>query len=414
MATSAVKPMTGAPQFGPPPPTTQQLQPYRWVVLALMVLTFVITFFIRLTWPPLIPVVVPILHMKMSQAGAFMSAFYIGYVITQVPAGLLADRLGARVILTGSLLIAGISTFAMGSINSYTPGFVLRLICGMSLGADYGAAARTIIEWFRPQERGVAFGAMFSAPTAGIVLSSLIVTPITITLGWRWAFRISGIIAFIIALVIFKLVKPSKEQSTRPKEGMFDGFPIVFKNKNVLFAALAGFGLLWVEVGTSTWVFAHIKRLGLGLGLAGTVMLIYGIGGVVAPFLSGWVSDKVGHRKALVIASLAITIPVTIIFGYQTTVGMLSLFGFIFGFTSYWANPHLTIFISEAVERRHVGLANGTANLIYQFSSVVSPWILGLVIDATGKFSSVWWIMAAGPLFAILMLLPIDTNKRLS
>jgi MFS family permease len=74
--------------------------------------------------------------MKMSQAGAFMSAFEIGCLVTQVPAGALADRFGAPVILSISLLIAGITTFAMGSIGSFGPGFVLRLITGIALGAD--------------------------------------------------------------------------------------------------------------------------------------------------------------------------------------------------------------------------------------------------------------------------------------
>ena len=45
--------------------------PYRWVILILATATFLITFFIRFAWPPLIPVVVPILKMKMSQAGAY-------------------------------------------------------------------------------------------------------------------------------------------------------------------------------------------------------------------------------------------------------------------------------------------------------------------------------------------------------
>ena len=114
----------------------QQTRAYRWVILTLVVLTWVTTYLIRLTWPPLIPVVVPILHMKMSQAGAYMSTLYLGYVITQIPGGILADRFGARIILGVSLIVGGVATIAMGSINSFGAGLVLRFIAGLALGVD--------------------------------------------------------------------------------------------------------------------------------------------------------------------------------------------------------------------------------------------------------------------------------------
>jgi MFS family permease len=93
------------------------------------------------------------------------------------------------------------------------------------------------VEWFRPEERGTAFGAMFTAPMTGIILSSLIVIPLNQAFGWRWAFRISGSISIVIALVIYKLAKVT-EQGARTTEGMFAGFPIVFRNKNVLLTSL--------------------------------------------------------------------------------------------------------------------------------------------------------------------------------
>ena len=392
----------------------RQRQSFRWVVLALVVLTWITTFLIRLTWPPLIPVVVPILHMKMTQAGAYMSGFYLGHFITQVPAGVLADRYGARIILTVTLVIGGISTIAMGSIHDFGAGLVLRVICGLAFGGHYSAAARVIMEWFRPEERGVAFGVLFSAPMAGIVLSSLIVVPLNQAWGWRWAFRSSGIIAIVIAIVLYSVLRISSAQSTERVPGVFAGFPIVFSNRNVLLPAMAGFCMLWVQVGASTWVFAHIKRLGFGPSTVATVVLIYGVGGVISPFVSGWLSDKIGHRKAISIVAFAITIPATITFGYQTAFATMIVWGFVFGFISYGPSPHLTIFISEAVERKYVGLANGTGNLIYQIAPVIVPLVTGWVIDVTGKFTSVWWILAAGPFLAIFLLLPVDSKRRLA
>jgi ACS family hexuronate transporter-like MFS transporter len=389
----------------------QELPSYRWVILILTVITFIITFFIRFSWPPLIPVVVPILKMKMSQAGAYMSIFYIGYIITQIPGGVLSDRFGVRAILALSLIIEGVSTFFMGYIVTYDQGFILRLITGLGAGAVYGACARALMEWFPPKERGTAFGIMLAAPSGGIVLSSLIVLPLNAAIGWEGAFKISGLISVVVGIVIFILVKTSKE--TIAGGNMFGGFPIVFGNKDLILTALAGFCLMWVELGTATWTVAHIKKLGFSLGAAGSIMLSYGIGGIIGPFLSGWISDKIGYRKWILVVSYAIIIPVTLIFGFQTTIPMLVVVGFFFGFFSYIANPHLTVLVSEFAGKQWAALANGTSNVIFQIAPIIGPWIMGWSIDVTGKFSSVWWLMAAGPLVGIVLLLFInEANKR--
>jgi len=388
----------------------QQSQPYRWVILALMALTFVVTFFIRMTWPPLIPVVVPILHMKMSQAGAYMSAFYIGYVITQIPAGVLADRLGVRAILTSSLLVLGLSTIGMGSISSYDQGFYLRVVTGLGAGAVFGAAIRALIEWFHPRERGLAFGIMFASPSAGIALSSVIVTPLNAHFGWQNTFRVCGLIAVVVGILVLALVKTSA--ATQKSPSMFAGFPIVFGSRNLLLTSAAGFCLMWVELGTATWVVASIKKMGFSLALAGAVMLAYGIGGILGPFLSGWLSDKIGRRKYIMIFFLILLIPLTVWFGMQNTIATMTFWGFVFGFVSYCVNPHLTIMVSEAVESKYAALANGTSNVIYQIAPMVVPIVTGWSVDKTGNFHAAWWIMAIGPLVGILLLLPVTAGTK--
>lgn len=59
---------------------------YKWVILTFAALAFLFTFVTRFSWPPMIPVVAPLFHMSHAVAGSFMFAFYIGYVITQLPA----------------------------------------------------------------------------------------------------------------------------------------------------------------------------------------------------------------------------------------------------------------------------------------------------------------------------------------
>jgi MFS transporter, ACS family, hexuronate transporter len=386
------------------------MQPYRWVILAMTSLCFVLTFLTRFTWPPLIPVVVPVLGMKMSQAGAYMGAFYLGYVITQIPAGVLADYFGVRFILAFSLVVEGLATFGMGHITTYDMGFTLRVITGLGAGAVFSACARALMEWLEPKERGTAFGVLLGAPSAGILLSSIIVPPLNAAFNWQGAFQTVGLVTVLVGIVLFFTVRTGSQ--AKSGGNVPAGFKIVFGSKDLILTALAGFCLMWVELDTATWTIASIKNLGFTLGAAGTIMSFFGVSGLISPFLSGFLSDRVGHRKYILMISLAIIVPVTILFGYQKTIPMLSIMGFIFGFCSYLANPHLTAMISEFAGKQWAATANGTSNFIFQMASMIGPVVMGWSIDVTKSFSSVWWIMAAGPLLGILLLIPFNPENR--
>ena len=80
---------------------------YRWVIMALALTSFTLTFVCRFAWPPLVPEIMPLMKINRTEAMAYMTAFYIGYVITQIPSGLLTDLFGPRLILFIALLAFG-------------------------------------------------------------------------------------------------------------------------------------------------------------------------------------------------------------------------------------------------------------------------------------------------------------------
>ena len=387
-----------------------EYSPYRWAILAITGLCFLITFITRFTWPPLIPEAAPQLGMEMTQAGAFMSAFYIGYVITQVPAGALVDKFGVRVILSVSLLLEGVATFFMGSITGFQPGFVLRLITGIGAGAVMSCCSRAIMDWFPAKERGTAFGLLLAAPSAGIVLSNYIVPVLNNAFGgWQGVFRTIGIVTIICGFAVFAMIKTTKQ--VQGKNNILLGFKTVLTNKNLLLTGLAGFCLMWVELCTATWANTYIKQeLGYSVATAGIVMVFYGIGGVISPMISGYISDKTGKLKGILMAAYALSIPVTLLFGYQTSIAALCAVGFLFGFICYIANPLLNVMVNEFAGKELAGTATGTTNFMYQMASIIGPAVIGFSIDFSGNFSSVWWIMAIGPLVGLLLLIPVKRN----
>jgi len=388
-----------------------QAPPYRWVILALTAGCFTFTFITRFTWPPLIPVVMPVLKMSAAQAGAFMFAFYLGYIVTQIPAGILADRFGVRFILGVSLIIEGISTSLFGFITTYDTGFALRVIAGLGAGAVFSSCTLALMEWFPAHERGRAFGILLAAPSAGILVTNFMVPGLNALVGWTGAFHFVGLFTITAGVLVLLFMRSAGEIKAGSKT-LLGGFPVIARSSGLILTALAGFCLMWMEIGTATWANNHlVKKLALSVPTAGYIMMIYGLGGVLAPLVSGFVSDWTGQRKWLVILAYAVSAPLCVIFGYQTTLGGLTVLAFLMGFTSYIANPQLTVLISQFAGVEWAATANGTANFIFQTASMIVPLVLGFSIDLTGSSTIVWWIMAVGPLVGILLMLPVDPSK---
>ncbi len=385
---------------------------YRWVILTLMVISFLLTFISRMAWPPLIPVVAPALHMDNTQAGALMTAFYFGYIITQIPAGVLTDRLGVKAVLTISLVLAGIATFGMRYMTNYNTGFWLRVVVGLGAGAVMSACTRAVTEWFPLEERGKAFGFLLAAPSTGIILSNYLAPALNSSVGWHGVFEVIGIVTTLVGILIVFLVPTSSDQ-VKNSGNPLGGLKLIVSSRELLLTCAAGFFLMWAELGIATWANTYIKtQLGYSVATAGLVMIFYGIGGVIAPLVSGYFSDKIGKRKGVLIFAYAAQIPFTIIFGYIHSIGLLYLLGFLVGFLSYLANPQLQVFVTQFAGKEWAATATGATNFVWQIASMVGPLVLGWSIDATGSFASVWWILAAGPLVGILSLLGIREHVK--
>ena len=134
------------------------------------------------------------LNMKMTQAGAFMGAFLPGDTSSpRSRPALLADYFGV-------LHDSGVESFCWKSLATVAMGYIttyenrVRPAGGGGPGRRrgfYAACSRALMEWFPAQGKGAwPFGILLAAPSAGILLSSLVVPPIN--KSWGWGSGLSG------------------------------------------------------------------------------------------------------------------------------------------------------------------------------------------------------------------------------
>jgi ACS family glucarate transporter-like MFS transporter len=148
--------------------------------------------------------------------GWIFSAFLIGYASFQIPAGLLARRLGPRRVLGllgawWGFFIALTALIPRGIGDALIVFVLLRFALGAGEATMYPAASQFVERWFPVQERGKANGFIFAGVGLGGITPPLM-TAIILNYGWRAAFLFSACVAATAGLVWFLVARDTPEQ----------------------------------------------------------------------------------------------------------------------------------------------------------------------------------------------------------
>ena len=149
--------------------------------------------------------------------GWVFSAFLLGYASFQIPVGLLARRLGPRLVL--GLGFAWCSLFAvlMALVPPKVHGALLilalvRFGLGAGEAAMYPAASQFVERWFPVCERGKANGLIFAGIGIGAGLTPPLVTAIILRYEWRASFWFSALACAVAGLVWYLAARDTPEE----------------------------------------------------------------------------------------------------------------------------------------------------------------------------------------------------------
>lgn len=139
------------------------------------------------------------LHLSDRAMGTVFSAFALGYAFGQIPAGWLADRLGARGVLAGAVVFWSLLTALTGAAWNLRSLLAFRFLFGASEAAAFPASAQVIRNRLPPEQRGRANGALFAGSRLGAALSYPLLVWLLTIWSWRNVFFILGIAGILWA-----------------------------------------------------------------------------------------------------------------------------------------------------------------------------------------------------------------------
>ena len=385
----------------------------RWAVLALIMAAQVMANVGPLGIPSIAPLIREDLGLSVTQAGSFLSAYYIGPVLISLPAGWLADRWGVRgAMILGQGLIA-IGLFAA----AVAPGFSFLVVILVLAGAGYGVLNPTTTKagmaWFPPHQRATVVGLKQIGLPGGGALGALLMPPLALAFGWRVAVAFSAAVVGGLALLTWALYRDLPDPVSTGPERARTGFWAVLANRD-----------LWL-VGISTLIFAGVQTVFLSflvlylrdavelpLVMAAKYLVAAQVSGVAGRVLFGVLSDRVfgGQRRiVLAIAGLGSIACALVLSGITPGAGpglLVPLAAGIGFFGVGWNGVQHTL-MAELAGPRAAGTAVGLGLAISSLGVAVCPPVFGLVVERVGGYGFAWGTLAAGMVVALLLLIPV-------
>ena len=139
------------------------------------------------------------LHLSDIQMGWVLSIFALGYALFQTPSGILADKFGARRVLTAIVCIWSVFTALTGAAWNYTSLLVVRFLFGAGEAGAYPSISSAVFKWIPLSERGKVNGINFSGSRVGAAFALPAIAFLIEALGWRNTFIFLGALGFVWA-----------------------------------------------------------------------------------------------------------------------------------------------------------------------------------------------------------------------
>ena len=361
---------------------------------------------------PLFPVIAADLGISFAQAG-FLSGFYFMlYVLFQIPAGLVMDRLGSkRCLMAGNVLssLALIGTAVWG--NGYYELLFFFGVQGFGDSFYYSGSQGTIVTHTPPERKAIVAAFLGVGMAIGILLGLGSSHMLYIALkGYRLPFLLLGVLRLAVSGILFCFVPDVPSVGVR--SGVQDYLPLfgdisIWRISGALFCLMYGF---WVMVNWSP-TFLEAER-GFVANKAGFYSGLIALASIPGSIFWGRLSNRIGSKAVIMTA-----MPISGIFlfslvkaGASYPMIMLSLLAF--GFcTNMAVVPVSTVWVSRIAARRYPGKTVGAIsfyNCMIVSSAIVAPVLSGFIRDLSDSLSGAIYIAAASALLCPLLLMGVD------
>jgi MFS family permease len=339
-----------------------------------------------------------------SEIGLAVALFQIVSAAAMFAAGWLADRSGPRLVLSGGMLVSGIGIGLMSMMEAPWQALVLYgLIFALGSGAASLIPVGVMVSRAFPERTGIANAVVISGMSAGQLVMIAGLAALMLTIDWRSIYVLLGITHLVLVpLLIFAIPKTTAAQSkaARPAEGV--GIAVAARSRQfwllLVIYGICGFDDFFV----STHVVAFAQDRGVDTFLAGNLLALMGLTGLIGVMVTGAFSDRTGPVWPTALAFAARVAVFALVMADQSALSV-AVFALVFGLTFMVTAPLTALFVAQSFGTRHLGALIGFITMVHQIFGGIGAYLGAVVFDRTGTYDIAFAVMFGSSVLAVAL-----------
>jgi MFS family permease len=334
--------------------------------------------------------------------GLVMAAWYWGYALFQVPAGLLADRIGSKPALVLYAVLWSLLTGAVGLADDGSGLLALWTLMGCAQAGLFPCAAKAIGAWFPETGRAFASGLLAASMALGAALAPAVTAWLLQSLSWQQTFALYALPGLAWAGLFAAAVPPAREPAPPPvpagavgRRMLTSGPMLLLCGQQFLRAAAMAFFFTWFprflqETRGVSWLESGELAAWPGAGAM--------LGGLLGGAASDWLLRRTGSRRlsrqgvavAGMVCCAALTVAAYFVRDARPAVLLISLGAFLgtFGGVSGYT-------VAIEFGGRRVGAVFSTMNMCGNVGAGLFPLAVGWLVERHGSWDLVLLLFAA-------------------
>ena len=316
--------------------------------------------------------------------GILSGAYFYTYAAHQLPEGLLTDRYGPRKLMAAAAICA-LSSAGFASSESLLVASFFRALIGGAVAFGFVGTLSIITQFFSPGRFALLAGLVQSMGMIGAMAGQAPLRVLVESRGWQESFLWLMLVGIVLGLLIFTIVpRRSDRDQQSEKRNLMHSLNQVARNPQSWLCAGIGFGLAAPMLGfAGLWA---IPWLELSYDLdkkqaAGLVSMLF-LGWAIGSPLCGWLSDRMGKRKPVIIGGALVSLGGFLLLVYLGG-WSLTVIGILFAVTGIGGSAMVVIFgsVRESNLIVNSAAAMGLANMCVVGSGAMTQPLIGWLLE---------------------------------